>query len=230
MKLAVALFKIASVVALAADLPNTLSEAEREAGWRLLFDGQTTEGWIGLGSAAFPDKGWRVDAGTLHHTSKGGGGDIVTREHFLNFELAWEWKIARGANSGLKYNLTGPASGLGFEYQMIDDSGYPGAKGLRRTHLTAGLYDLIEPASETRLMPAGEWNASRVLVQGNHVEHWLNGAKTAEFEIASEALKAWIAKSKYREIPRFGEKVKSPILIQDHGDEVWVRSIKLRPL
>jgi len=205
-----------------------LTDAEKAAGWKLLFDGKTTAGWVALGGAPFPEKGWKAENGTLHHAAKGGGGDIITREQFDDFELVWDWKIAPGANGGLKYNLLEPTKNVGFEYQMIDDDGYPGVKGLRRNQLTGGLYDLLDPPKERTLHPPGEWNASRIVVRGNRIEHWLNGGKTAQFELGSEALKAAIAKSKFRDQPKFGEKTKSPILFQDHGDEIWLRGIKVR--
>ena len=225
---AIALF---SVCASAAE-PNVLSDAEKAAGWKLLFDGKTTTGWLALSGKvnekAFPEKGWTVEDGALHHAKGGGGGDIVTEEVFEEFELVWEWKIGAGGNSGVKYNLPVATKGVGFEYQMLDDVKDTGRAG--RLHLTAGLYDLIEPAADRVAKPAGEWNRSRIVVKGDHVEHWLNGGKTVEFEFKSEALKEAIAKSKFKDVAYFGVKVWSPILVQDHGDEVSVRDIKIRAL
>ena len=210
--------------------PNTLTDSEKTDGWKMLFDGKSTAGWLGLGGKPFPDKGWSVVAGALHHAKGAGGGDIVTAEAFEDFELAWEWKIGPVGNSGLKYNLPDPAKGIGFEYQMIDDEKHP--DGLRggRLHQTASLYDLIEPVANAKAKPVGQWNESRVLLRGNHVEQWLNGAKAVEFELGSDALKAAIAKSKFKSAANFGVKTKSPILLQDHGDEVTVRDIKIRAL
>ena len=216
-----------AAVSLAAE-PNTITEEEKAAGWKLLFDGKTTAGWVGIGKAAFPAIGWTVEDGTLKHTK--GGGDIVTSEQFENFELSWEWKIASGGNSGLKYNLVDPKKAVGFEYQLMDDANHPDGKRGDGTRVTGSLYDLIAPVADKTLKPTGEWNTSRILVDGNHVEHWLNGAKTVEFELVGDALKAAIAKSKYKGIAKFGEKTKSPILLQDHGDEVAFRSVKLRVL
>jgi hypothetical protein len=212
-----------------ADAPNTLSADEQAAGWKLLFDGKTTAGWRGIGKSEFPAKGWVVEDGVLKHINKGGGGDIVTSEDYESFELTWEWKIGQAGNSGVKYNLPGPEQNIGCEYQIIDDEKHP--DGLRggKSHQTAGLYDLIAPAVR-KTNAIGEWNSSRLIVKGNHVEHWLNGVKTVEFEFGSEALKALVAKSKYKNVPGFGEKKKSPILLQDHGDEISFRSIKLRVL
>lgn len=210
--------------------PNTLTPAEKADGWRLLFDGKTTEGWVGLAKDAFPAQGWSVVDGALFHAAKGGGGDIVTKEAFTNFELTWEWKIGQVANTGLKYNLPDPKKGVGCEYQIIDDERHPDGVRGGRLHQTGSLYDAIEPAADRKINPPGEWNSSRIVVKGNHVEHWLNGSKTVEFEFGSEALMAIKAKSKFKNTPGWGEKCASPILLQDHGDEATFRSIKLREL
>ena len=210
--------------------PNTISDAEKAGGWKLLFDGSTTAGWAGVGGKAFPEKGWSVVDGALHHAKGGGGGDIVTVEAFEDFELVWEWKIGEVGNSGLKYNLPDPAKGVGFEYQMIDDEKHPDGIRGGRLHQTASLYDLIEPAANAKANPVGQWNQSRVVLRGNHVEHWINGVKSVEFELGGDALKAAIAKSKFKSAANFGVKTKSPILLQDHGDEVTVRDIKIRTL
>jgi hypothetical protein len=215
-----------SVIAIAE--PNSLTDTEKAAGWRLLFDGKTTSGWVALGKSAFPDKGWIVEDGTLKHVAKGGGGDIVTREHFDDFELEWEWRIAAGANGGLKYNLPDPNKGVGCEYQLIDDEGHPDSKLAEGKRTTASLYDVLKPADDKKINRAGEWNSSRILVKGNHAEQWLNGRKTVEFEFGSDALKAAIAQSKFKNTAGWGVKTKSPILIQDHGDEIALRSIKIK--
>ena len=209
---------------------NELSAEEKAAGWKLLFDGKTTSGWRGLGKAEFPAKGWVVADGALTHEAKGGGGDIVTAEDYESFELVWDWKIAEVGNSGVKYNLPDKNKGIGFEYQMLDDEKHPDGVRGGRLHQTAGLYDLIEPAADKKVNPVGQWNTSRILVQGNKVEHWLNGAKTLAFELASPELKERVAKSKYKNAPGFGDKKPSPILLQDHGDEVCVKNMKLRPI
>ena len=208
--------------------PNTLSDAEKAAGWKLLFDGKTNAGWVALGKTAFPDKGWTVVDGTLVHAKGGGGGNIVTAEAYENFEFVWEWKIGEVGNSGVKYNLVDPAKDLGFEYQLIDDEKHPDGIRGGKLHQTAALYDLIEPSAERKVKPVGEWNESRLVVNGAHVEQWLNGVKTVEFEMGSDDLKARIAKSKYAKIANFGVKAKSAILLQDHGDEIAFRNLKLR--
>jgi hypothetical protein len=210
--------------------PNTLTTEEKAAGWKLLFDGKTTAGWRAIGKSEFPAKGWIVEDGTLKHEAKGGGGDIVTSADYDNFELTWDWKIGKAGNSGVKYNLPDPKKAVACEYQMLDDAGHPDGQKGGRKHQTAGLYDLIEPSAETKAKPIGEWNSSRILVEGNKVEHWLNGIKAVEFELGSEAMKELVAKSKYKNAPGFGIKKPGPILLQDHGDEVVVRNLKLREI
>lgn len=210
--------------------PNTLSPEEKQAGWKLIFDGQSTQGWVGLGKTAFPQKGWSVSEGILRHAKGGGGGDLVTAKSYTNFEFSFEWKIGAVGNSGIKYNLADASKPVGFEYQLLDDEKHPDGVKNGALHQTGSLYDLIEPASDRKLRPVGEWNQSRILVQGNRVEHWLNGSKTLAFEIASPDMIQRIAKSKYKNVPGFGEKKASPLLLQDHGDLVEFRSLKLREL
>ena len=210
------------------DESNTLTAGESAAGWKLLFDGKTLNGWQPIGKSGLPTKGWIVQDGAIFHAKAAGGGDLVTVEHYGDFELTWEWRIGAAGNSGVKYNLSDPADNLGFEYQLIDDEKHPDGTRGGRSHQTAALYDLIEPAAERKVKPVGEWNQSRLVVQGAHVEHWLNGVKTVEFDMGSDDLKARIAKSKYKKVANFGVKTKSPILLQDHGDEIAFRNLKLR--
>jgi hypothetical protein len=216
--------------------PNTLTPAEKEAGWRLLFDGKTSDGWRGHGRAAFPtDSPWAVEDGTLHRRAAGKRScDLVTSDEFDSFELRWEWKIAPGGNSGLKYLVDEtmakkPDDGVGFEYQMLDDDRHPDAKMGKEGNRTAGsLYDLIPPARGKVLHPPGEWNESRLVVDGNHIEHWLNGGRLLSFERGSPEFRKLVAESKFKDIPRFGEVARGHILLQDHGNEVTVRNIKIR--
>lgn len=230
----------------ATSAPNELTADEKTAGWKLLFDGKSTTSWKSFNKDNFPASGWTVEDGALHCTSSGGrpnsgGGDIITRETFSDFELTWEWKISPGGNSGVKYLIAPRAANsgsmfkgddgkalVGFEYQLIDDTTHPDAKK-SPIRTTGALYQLIEPAPTKTLRQAGEWNTSRIVVHGNHIEHWLNGTKTVETEIGSPKLQAAIAASKYNKIPGFGAKSSTPILLQDHGDAVWFRSIKIRP-
>jgi hypothetical protein len=220
--------------------PNTLTPTEKAAGWKLLFDGKTWNGWRGFRRDKVPDEGWAIEEGTIKHLAGKGeqsqqGGDLITVGKYDNFELQLEWRVSPGANSGIKYLIdeemvkTG-YSGLGFEMQILDDERHPDAKAGKAGNRTASaLYDLIAPTKK-KLNPVGEWNQIRLIIQGNHVEHWLNGAKVVEYELGSPQLKALIAESKYKSIPRFGEARKGHILLQDHGSEVWFRNIKLREL
>lgn len=215
--------------AVAADA-NALSDAEKAAGWKLLFDGKSLAGWTSFKKTTPPEKGWDIQDGWLHHIAKGGGGDIVSVEKYSEFELSWEWRIAEGGNSGLKYFISDDRKGgaIGHEYQMLDDDKHPdGKKGLNRQ--TAAFYDVLEPANRPVKKP-GEINQSRVLVKGNHVEHWLNGAKVLEYELGSDALKAAIAKSKFKNVEGFGTRLPGRLLLQDHGDEIFIRNLKLRDL
>jgi hypothetical protein len=227
--LSLLLLPLVAVLAHAAE-PNTLTDAEKADGWRLLFDGKTTDGWVGLAKDTFPEQGWSVVDGALFHASKGGGGDIVTKEFFTDFELTWDWKIGQVANTGLKYNLPDPKKNVGCEYQIIDDERHPDGIRGGRLHQTGSLYDAIEPSTDRKINPPGEWNSSRLIVKGNHVEQWLNGVKTVEFEFGSEALMEIKATSKFKNTAGWGVKIASPILLQDHGDEATFRSIKVREL
>ena len=226
---------------------NQLTNAEKKEGWKLLFDGRTPTGWRGYRKAKFPDSGWVVQDGCLKN-QKGngrpgqGGGDLVTTEKFDNFDFKFEWRIAPGGNSGVKYFVnevedhadpmyrgdTG-TSGVGHEYQLLDDDKHADAANGPILQ-TGSLYSLIPPNSAKRLRPVGEFNESRIVVRGGHVEHWLNGAKIVEYEMGSPELLAAIAKSKFRNVPGFGTKFPTIILLQDHGEEVWFRNLKIRTL
>ena len=217
--------------------PNALTAAEKAAGWTLLFDGKTTAGWRGFHSDTFPASGWEVKDGCIKTTGQGpSGGDIITVGEYDNFELSVQWKIGPAGNSGVKYLIsedlikTGKA-GLGFEMQVIDDDLNADAKaGKDGNRAAGGLYDLIAPAKNKVLHPVGEFNQAGVLVRGNHVEQFLNGGKTLEFEMGGPDFKARIAESKFKINPGFGEVKKGHILLQAHGAEVWFRDIKIRVL
>jgi hypothetical protein len=212
---------------------NQLTAEERRAGWLLLFDGTTLNGWRSYKQTDASNSRWKSVDGLLALV-KGdgkdtrGARDIITKDTYDSFELTWEWKVAEGGNSGLKYFvLEDQDSAIGHEYQIIDDERHPDAKvGPKRQ--TAALYDVL-PAANRPLRPAGQFNQSRVLVEGRRVEHWLNGTKVLEYQLESPSLKTAIADSKFRSIARFGTVQKGHILIQDHGDEVWYRNIKIRP-
>ncbi len=209
---------------------NQLTPDEKAAGWKLLFDGKTTAGWRGYKKQAMPDKGWKVEDGLLKKVAGEKGGDIVTEQTFRDFEFAWEWKVARGGNNGVKYFVTEERAGApGHEYQMIDDLGHPDGKlGAKRQ--TASFYDVLPPSADKKLNPPGEWNASRIIVRGNHVEHWLNGAKAIEYELGSDAVKAGLAASKFKNAPKFGDKIDGRLMLTDHADECFFRNLKLREI
>jgi hypothetical protein len=199
--------------------------ADRETGgWKPLFDGKTTAGWRGYGQPDFPKRGWVVEDGCLHLTPSGGGGNIITVDQFTDFELQWEWRIALKGNNGIKYLVTeARPQSPGPEYQMVDDATEPGDK-----HQTASFYDVLPPQTLPRVHPPGEWNQSRLVIHGTHVEHWLNGDRVLTYELGSAEVQAAIAKSKFKDARGFGEKIKGPILLTDHNGETWFRNIKIR--
>lgn len=221
-------------------IANTLTENQTARGWRLLWDGRTTNGWRSARSETFPDHGWTIRDGLLSVEASGGaesrnGGDIITTEEFANFDLELDFRIAPGGNSGIKYFvdpelLRGEGSAIGLEYQILDDERHPDAQmGVAGNRTLASLYDLI-PAAGKRPNPPGEWNRARIIVRGNHVEHRLNGGRVVEYERGTQIFRALVAYSKYKDWPRFGELPAGPILLQDHGDAVSFRSIRIRPL
>jgi len=212
---------------------NTLSADEKAAGWKLLFDGQSLTGWRPYGKPqgkANIGPGWKVEGGVLKKLGGQRGGDIITEAAFDDFELSWEWRLAKGANNGVKYLVTEQRPGApGHEYQMIDDLDSKQA-GLAPKHRTASFYDVLPTAVKPPLRPAGEWNESRIVIRGNLVEHWLNGEKVLSYELGSEAVKAAVGESKFRKYPDFGTKLRGHILLTDHNDEAWYRNIKIREL
>ncbi len=208
---------------------NQLSDAEKAAGWTLLFDGQTTSGWRTFKKDTFPATGWAVEDGWLHCLDRSGG-DIISRPEFEQFDLQWEWKIGHAANSGVKYFVTeARPTVLGHEYQLLDANS-PDARDDNAKHITASFYDVLPPAMPLRLKPTGEINFSRILVSGNHVEHWLNGAKVLEYELGSDPVMAAVAHSKFKNVSGFGTRIKGHILLQAHGGEVFFRNVKIRNL
>ena len=221
-------------------IPNAISERETAEGWKLLWDGKTTEGWRGAKLDRFPDKGWSIENGILKvHKSGGGesanGGDIVTTRPYRNFMLKVDFKITEGANSGIKYfvdtNLNkGEGSAIGCEYQILDDRRHPDAKlGVKGNRTLGSLYDLI-PAPANKPFFSGFFNTAMIVVNGNHVEHWLNGVKIVEYERNNQMWNALVAYSKYKDWPNFGNAEEGLILLQDHGDEVWFQNIKIKEL
>lgn len=220
-------------------IPNTLTEKEVADGWKLLFDGESTNGWRGAHKDSFPESGWVIEEGCLKVLATGGaeskaGGDIVTVDQYSNFDLFFEFRITEGANSGVKYfvteNYATTGSAIGLEYQILDDQRHPDARmGRDGNRTVASLYDLI-PAANKRFNGVGQWNAAHIVSLNGHVEHWLNGFKVLEYERGSESYRQLVSESKYRIYPGFGEAEKGHILLQDHGDEVCYRSIRIREL
>jgi hypothetical protein len=213
--------------------PNTLTDAEKKAGWILLFDGHSLDGWRAYKKSDAAGLRWKIDDNSLSlpaQTEPGTrAGDIISKDTFEQFELSVDWKVAPGSNSGVKYFvLEDLDSAIGHEYQVIDDERHPDAKvGPHRQ--TAAFYDVL-PASDRPLKPAGEWNSTRIVVRGQTVEHWLNGKKVLQYELNSPALHAAIEKSKFKGIERFGKRQNGHLLLQDHGDQVWFRNFKIRRL
>ena len=228
-------------------IPNTLTPREKKAGWRLLWDGKTTKGWRSAKGERFPAKGWSIKDGVLTVEESGGaesadGGDIITNEPYSNFILEVDFNISKGANSGIKYfvdpELNKKAgSAIGLEYQILDNENHPDAKeGVDGNRTCASLYDLIpaynltEDNSNVPFNGVGHWNRARIVVRGNHIEHWLNNIKVVDYERSTQIFRALVAKSKYHIWPGFGEAEQGNILLQDHGNEVHFRNIKLKPL
>ncbi|MCF2444013.1 DUF1080 domain-containing protein [Dyadobacter sp. CY345] len=204
---------------------NKLSRKEKSEGWKLLWDGVTTKGWKSGNSESFPTKGWSVDGGVLKVLKDGKGGDIITDQKYENFILKVDFKITDGANSGIKYFVN--RGGIGCEYQILDDQKHPDAKGGVAGNRTLGsLYDLIT-ASADKPFNKEQFNTAMIIVKGNHVEHWLNEVKVVEYERNNQMWKALVNYSKYKEYADFGAAAQGNILLQEHGDEVWFKNIKI---
>jgi len=223
-------------------IPNILSEQEKKNGMSLLWDGKTTNGWRGAYKEKVPDIGWEIKDGELSVLISNGaqsenGGDIVTMKEFSAFDLQFEFKLTEGANSGVKYFVTekegNKGSAIGLEYQVLDDEKHPDAKeGVVGNRTLASLYDLIPSMKiKTGQHKIGEWNSGRVVVYSdNRAEHWLNGYKVVEYFRGSLIFQALVARSKFAKWPDYGMAEKGRILLQDHGDRVSFRSIKIREL
>lgn len=215
--------------------------------WTDLFDGKTFTGWRTLGSDSVFTAFWKIEDGMIKKTDRGKvpvradgqpqqGGDLITDSTFENFELSWEWKLFSEGNSGLKYNVSEEMSvsqgsehaALGFEYQLIDDSAEVW-KDLKPAQFSGALYDLLPPHN-VQLNPPGAFNESRLIVNGNHVEHWLNGVNVLSYSFDSPELETAYQNSKFAQIPHFIEKRKGHIVLQDHITEAWFKNIRIRPL
>ncbi|MCF8224185.1 MAG: DUF1080 domain-containing protein [Bacteroidales bacterium] len=211
-------------------LVNALSKKEKEEGWELLFDGESAAGWRATGSDSFPEKGWLAEDGQLKRVDA--GGDIITEDQYGDFELILDFRYVKGSNSGIKYFISGdyendPHYNIGCEFQVVDRRAFPDVAGT--SHSIGALYDLIAPESPRDNGP-GKWNRARIVVQGRHVEHWLNNQMTLEYERRTGKWKEIVADSKFKDVPGFGEDAKGHILLQDHGSEIAYRTIKIREL
>ncbi len=208
--------------------PNTLTDAEKAEGWTLLFDGKTLNGWHSyLRESA---EGWTVEDGSI--SVVGGGGDLVTDDNYRNFDLRLEWKISPAGNSGIIYRVIedpkyGQTYATGPEYQVLDDLGFP--QELKPSQYAGSNYDMHAPSTKA-VKPAGEWNQTRILVNGNHVEHWLNGKKVVEYELGSENWKLRMETSKWKDFPGYGTGETGKIALQYHDHPVWYRDIKIKVL
>jgi hypothetical protein len=213
---------------------NRLTPEEVQNGWKLLFDGKTMQGWRVYKN--MENDSWEVKDGTLHckpfrenETNK--RADILTVDQYENFELAFDWMISPQGNSGVMFRVTEEFDqpyASGPEYQVIDDEGYPG--DLQKGQLSGANYDMHFPAAETKVNPPGDWNESKLVVNNNHVEHWLNGLKVVEYELFSDEWKKRKAQSKWKDFPGYGMAKKGHIDLQDHTNEAWFRNIKIKPL
>jgi len=217
-------------------IPNYLSDREKADGWKLLFDGKTTNGWRGALMDAMPDRGWVVKDGAFEVLPKdesGGGRDIVSVDKFGDFELVFDFKLSEGANSGVKYYVTENVydkGALGLEYQVLDDALHPDAKmGKDGNRTLASLYDLMPPTGK-RFNGVGQWNTGRVVAKNNRIEHWLNNIKVLEYERGSAEYRKLVAESKYSKMKNFGEAAEGHILLQYHNDRVWFRNIKIKKI
>ena len=223
-------------------IPNDLTTVDKQNGWKLLFDGKTSKGWVGAYKNAFPEKNWLVENGEISVVSSGNaesssGGDIVTEQLFSAFDLSFDFKLSPGANSGVKYFVTlsenNTGSAIGLEYQLLDDTLHPDAKlGRDGNRTLASLYDLIKANKQTRFIKKpGQWNTGRIIVHpNNHVEHYLNGIKVLEYDRGSKEYRDLVAISKYKVWNNFGEAKQGRILLQEHGSQVSFRSIKIKEL
>jgi hypothetical protein len=213
---------------------NRLTDAEKRAGWTVLFDGRSLDGWRGYKQPDATATRWRVEDGFLtvppnDGKDTRGARDLISAATFDRFELSFEWRVSLGGNSGVKYYvLEDMDAAIGHEYQIIDDERHADAKvGPERQ--TAAFYDVLSPTNR-HLEPAGRVNTGRIVANGKTVEHWLNGSRVLQYELASESLGRAIVDSKFKDVARFGKLQKGHILLQDHGDQIWYRDIKIHPL
>ena len=228
---------------------NRLTEAEKLAGWQLLFDGSTATGWEGFQNTPFPTRSWSIEDGTIRTLADNSGGDIVTEGEFENFELVFDWKLVKGGNSGVKYlvqkawaspgyrpHLSSEAKrkamlrATGPEYQLLDDANLNRRRQGWEYSSCGSLYLLYKPLADKPVHPAGQWNTSRIVVRGTHGEHWLNGKKVLEYEFNSPEMLQRVEQTKFKRVPGFGFKGPGHIALTHHNHPVWYRNIKVRAL
>jgi hypothetical protein len=229
-----------SVVSFSQEENNMLSAQEEKDGWVLMFDGKTTDGWRGYNLPAFPEKGWVVEDGMLHvigsgRGEAGGGGDILFDKKFSNFELSLEWKVSEGGNSGIFYlaqEIPGePVWKSAPEMQILDNEKHPDAKlGVNGNRAAGSLYDLI-PGDMEVVKPAGEWNQVKILVYKGTVIHYVNGKQVLEYHLWTDDWNKMVLNSKFKDYPWFlNTAAEGYIALQDHGDDVWFRNIKIKEM
>ncbi len=217
----------------AAQMDNTLTKSEAKGGWVLLFDGKSMDNFRGFRKEEVPAS-WGIEDAAVALVGRGGG-DILTKNQYENYELMLDWKISEGGNSGIIYNVSidpkyGATYVTGPEMQVLDDERHPDAKMGKNNNRQAGsLYDLI-PLSMPAVKPAGQWNAAKLVVNKGHVEHWLNGKKVIEYQLLSPEWEAMVKESKFASMPDYGRMPKGYIALQDHGNKVWYKNIKIRQL
>lgn len=227
-------------------LAAVLAAPAAEDGFVPLFDGKTLSGWTGMRGNPLPTQSWAIEDGAIRTRQDGSGGDLRTVAAYTDFDLRFEWKIAERGNSGIKYNvqeewinfrfrpdwpeekkLRARRGAIGFEYQIADDSIFDRSRPDWAKSATGALY-LLQWAEEKPLKPVGEWNESRIVVRGNHAEHWLNGRKLFELEMGSRELLDRVEKTKFRQAPGYGRKGSGPIVLTHHGTPVWYRNLRIR--
>ena len=240
---------LAPNLAFAEPAHNRLTESEKLAGWQLLFDGETSNGWEGFQNTPFPATSWTIEDGTIRTLADNSGGDIVTVGQFENFELVFDWKLVPGGNSGVKYLVQKAWAGPGYrphlspeakrrsmlratgpEYQLLDDRNLNRRKPGWEYSSCGSLYLLYKPTADKPLREPGEWNTSRIVVNGTHGEHWLNGKNILEYEFNSPDMSQRVERTKFKRVPGFGFKGPGHVALTHHNHPVWYRNIKIRAL